>query len=120
LTHDHLDPAIIPPSAAHRALGLDGPKICAQVKSSGSAAGVNVLRELQGSMSTFKADQGLLVSWGGFTTETQREARQHHFSVRLWDASNLLDALVQNYDRLPKDLRTDLPLKKIWALVLED
>ena len=101
-------------------LGLDGPKICAQVKSSQGAAGVNVLRELQGSMTTFKADQGLLVSWGGFTTETQREARQHHFSVRLWDASNLLDALVQNYDRLPEDLRTDLPLKRIWALVLED
>lgn len=101
-------------------LGLDGPKICVQVKSSQSTSGVSVLRELQGSMTTFKADQGLLVSWGGFTSETQREARQQYFSLRLWDASNLLAALVQNYDRLPEDLRNDLPLKRIWALVLED
>lgn len=101
-------------------LGLDGPRICAQVKSSQSPVGVSVLRELQGSMSTFKADQGLLVSWGGFTSEAHREAHQHHFSVRLWAASDLLAALGDNYERLPEDLRTDLPLKRIWALVLED
>ena len=101
-------------------LGLDGPKICVQVKSSESSSGDNVLRELQGSMTSFKAEQGLLVSWGGFTTETRREARQHHFSVRLWDASDLLAALVEHYERLPEDVRADLPLKRIWALVLED
>lgn len=101
-------------------LGLDGPKICVQVKSLQRPVGVNVLRELQGSMSTFKADQGLLVSWSGFTTEAQREARHHHFSLRLWEASDLLEAVVENYDRLPEEMRNDLPLKRIWALVLED
>lgn len=101
-------------------LGLDGPKICVQVKSSQSSCGVNVLRELQGSMTTFKANQGLLVSWGGFTSDTQREARQHHFSVRLWDAASLLEALVENYEHLPAGIRSELPLKKIWALVLEE
>jgi len=101
-------------------LGLDAPRICCQVKSSQSPADVTVLRALQGTMSTFKADQGLLVSWGGFTSATLIEARQHHFSVRLWDASDLLEAVVANYDRLPEELRSDLPLKRIWALVLEE
>lgn len=101
-------------------LGLDGPKLCAQVKSSQASSGVNILRELQGSMATFKADQGLLVSWGGFTGEALREARQHHFSIRLWGASSLLEALVDNYDRLPEEVRSDLPLKRIWTLVLDD
>lgn len=101
-------------------LGLDSPRICAQVKSTQSAADVNVLRALQGTMTTFKADQGLLVSWGGFTSSALAEARQHHFSVRLWDASDLLEAVVENYARLPEELRSDLPLKRIWALVLDD
>ena len=100
-------------------LGLDPPRICAQVKSSQSAADVNVLRALQGTMTTFKADQGLLVSWVGFTASARKEARQHHFSVRLWEASELLEAVVQNYDALPEEIRSELPLKRIWALVLE-
>jgi predicted Mrr-cat superfamily restriction endonuclease len=36
------------------------------------------------------------------------------------DASNLLDALVATYDRLPEGICSELPPKRIWALVLED
>ena len=106
--------------AGRGSLGFDPPRICIQVKSSATSLGVNVLRELQGSMTTFKAQQGLLVSWGGFTRETRREARQHYFSVRLWDASDVFAAVVENYERLSEEIRSELPLKKIWALVLEE
>jgi len=102
------------------ALGFEGPTLCVQVKSSQSPADVNVLRALQGSMSTFKADQGLLVSWGGFTKPVIQEARLSYFSVRLWDADDLLKAVLQNYDRLPEEIQTELPLKRIWTLVLEE
>lgn len=106
--------------AARGALGLEGPRICAQVKSSPSASDVTTLRALQGSMQTFKADQGLLVSWGGFTKAVENEARLSFFSVRLWDANDLIEAVLKNYERLPEELQNELPLKRIWALVIEE
>ncbi len=106
--------------AGRGTLGLEGPKLCVQVKSSKTPADVNVFRALQGSMHTFNANQGLLVSWGGFTKATENEARLSFFSVRLWDANDLLEAIFKNYDRLPEELQNELPLKRIWALVTED
>ena len=60
---------------------------------------------------------GLLVSWGGFTAAVRREAEAHHFCVRLWYQSDLLDAFLQQYDRLPASLCVELPLMQAWTLV---
>lgn len=107
--------------AAKGPLGLDSPRLCVQVKSSVAPCDVTVLRSLGGTMAAFKAEQGLLVSWGGFNSAVEREARtSHFFSMRLWDASNLVEALQRNYDRLSEEIRGELPLKRIWALVLEE
>lgn len=101
-------------------LGFEGSRLCVQVKSSLSSADVTILRSLQGSMSNFKANQGLLVSWGGFNKAVEQEARLSFFSVRLWDASDLVEAVFRNYDRLPEELQSELPLKRIWTLVIEE
>lgn len=101
-------------------LGFDGPRLCVQVKSSHSPADVTTLRALQGTMQTFQADQGLLVSWGGFTRAVDQEARQSFFTVRLWDSAVLVEAVLRTYDRFPAELQAELPLKRIWALVLEE
>jgi restriction system protein len=101
-------------------LGFAEPRLVVQVKSSASTADVKVLRELQGIFKNFGADQGLLVSWDGFTSVALQEARQSFFSIRLWDASDLLRAILKNYDRFPEQLRAELPLKRIWALVSEE
>ncbi len=106
--------------AGQGTLGFQGPRLCVQVKSSDSPTDVTVLRALQGSMTTFKADQGVLVCWGGFKNTVEKEARMSFFSVRLWDADNLVEAVLRNYDRLPEEIRSELPLKRIWALVLEE
>ena len=106
--------------AGRGALGFEPPKLCVQVKSSSSSADVNILRSLQGSMQTFQADQGLLVSWGGFTSIVLKESRLSFFSVRLWDGDDLVKAVLRNYDRLPEELQNELPLKRVWALVLEE
>ena len=82
-------------------LGLDNPRLCVQVKSQDSPAGVNVYRTLQGVMQTFKAEQGLLVCWGGFNKTVLNEARQGHFSVRLWDSTDLVESVYRTYDSLP-------------------
>ena len=71
-------------------------------------------------MQNFKADQGLLVSWGGFNKAVGKEARLSFFSVRLWGANDLIEAILRNYERLPEELQNELPLKRIWALVIEE
>jgi restriction system protein len=106
--------------AAKGHLGFDAPKICVQVKSSDSPLDVTSLRELDGVVSKFNASHGLLVSWGGFKSSVLEEARSSFFRIRLWDSGNLIDSVLQNYDRLPEDLRAELALKRVWAQVLED
>ena len=106
--------------AAAGPLGFDDPRICVQVKSSSSQADVKILRELQGVMSKVRAEQGLLVSWGGFTKETIKEARDAFFSTRLWDEGDLLEAIFKYYERFDDELKAELPLKRIWGLVLEE
>jgi len=98
-------------------MGFDHPRLCVQVKSSDGPMDVKTLRELQGVMKNFGAEQGLFVSWGGFKQSVFTEARQRFFEIRLWDAGNLVEVLLEQYDRLPEDLKAELPLKRIWLLV---
>lgn len=101
-------------------LGLDQPRLCVQVKSQTSPADVSVYRTLQGSMQSFKAEQGLVVCWGGFNKSARAEAKQGYFSVRLWESRDLVEAMYRNYERLPAEIQAELPLKKVWMLVPED
>lgn len=79
--------------------------------------GVDVLRSLHGTMKTLGADQGLLVSWGGFKETVRSKAKSQFFTIRLWNSGDLIQSILSNYDKLPKDLRATLPLKRIWILV---
>lgn len=106
--------------ASAGALGFDEPRICVQVKSSTSPVDVRILRELQGVMSKVKADYGLLVSWGGFTSSAQKEARDAFFSIRLWDQGGLLKEIFKDYERFDDELKAELPLKRMWGLVVEE
>ena len=47
------------------------------------------------------------------------ESRQQHFSIRLWDSRDLLEAIYRSYERLPAEIRGELPLKRVWMLVSE-
>ena len=100
-------------------LGLDSPKLIVQVKSSPAPVAATVVRELHGVLSTHGAEQALLVAWGGVNRVAQRELRNQFFRVRVWDADDLLDAILRNYDRLDEEWRTELPLKRIWSLASE-
>lgn len=100
--------------------GLDAPRLCVQVKSQNSPADVTVYRTLQGSMQSFKAEQGLLVCWGGFNKVVLSEAKQGHFTVRLWDSRDLVEAIYRTYEKLPAEIQAELPLKRVWMLVQEE
>ena len=106
--------------AGRGSLGLDSPRLCVQVKSQTSPADVTVYRTLLGTMQTFNAEQGLLVCWGGYNKVVQQEAKQSHFMVRLWDSSDLVDAIYRNYERLPAEIQAELPLKRVGMLVAEE
>lgn len=101
-------------------LGFDPPRLCVQVKATTGRVDVTVLRELLGVLPHRRADQGLLVSWGGFTVPAVKEASQSYFSLRLWDSERLLQALLDNYEQLPAEIQAELPLKRIWTLVPEE
>ena len=48
------------------------------------------------------------------------EARDAFFTIRLWDAGALLEAIFKNYEKFDDELKAELPLKRIWGLVLEE
>lgn len=101
-------------------LGLDSPKLIVQVKSSPTPMDVKIVRELHGVLATHGADQALLVAWGGVNKPARDELRSQFFRVREWDADDLLDAILGNYERLEEGWRTELPLKRIWSLASDE
>ncbi|MCX7880522.1 MAG: restriction endonuclease [Ignavibacteria bacterium] len=101
-------------------LGFDNPKICVQVKSSSSPVDVKILRDLKGTMRDVKAEQGLLISWAGFKDIVVREAKNDFFFIRLWDQGDLLNEIFRYYDRFDYELKAELPLKRIWGLIIEE
>ncbi len=100
-------------------LGLDSPRLIVQVKSSPAPVDAKVVRELHGVLTTHGAEQALLVAWGGVNKVARQELRNQFFRVRVWDAEDLLNAVLKNYERLSEEIRADLPLKRIWSLVEE-
>lgn len=67
-------------------------------------------------MQNVQARQGLLVSWGGFKGSVDKETASQFFRVRLWTQDDLIDQLLEHYDKLDEDLRAELPLKRIWTV----
>lgn len=72
-------------------LGLNSPTFIAEVKSQDTQVGAPVVRSLQGAMASHKADQGLLVAWGGLTTQARHAIRSDRLRIRVWEADDILD-----------------------------
>ncbi len=106
--------------AAPGTLGFGAPQLCVQVKSGKTPADSTVFRSLKGTMTEVQATQGLLVSWAGHKDPVRKENAKSFFSVRLWDADDLVNAIFRTYDRLPPDIQAELPLQRIWTLVVEE
>jgi len=49
-----------------------------------------------------------------------KEARDDFFEIRIWDAGELLNTVFKYYDKFDDELKAELPLKRIWALVMEE
>ena len=97
-------------------LGLDSPTLIVECKSEAGPVGSKVVRGLNGAIGTTKADQGLLVAWGGLNKGGLEELRANRLKIRLWDSEEVLEQLFAVYDQLPADTRARLPLKQAWVL----
>jgi restriction system protein len=87
------------------------------VKSSSAPVNVEVIQRLHGSMKSVGADQGLFISWGGFNSKVTTEERTQFFSIRLGDSGDLIQMILDNYEKLTPDIQAELPLKRVWVLV---
>ena len=105
--------------AAPGRLGFGTPRICVQVKSGGGPTDRPTLDQLIGTMQNVQAEQGLLVSWGGFTRDVESEKAKQFFKVRLWDRAALIDQVLEHYEKLDSDIKAKLPLKRIWIVIPE-
>jgi len=105
--------------ASSGGLGFGHPRICVQVKSQESPIDRPTLDQLIGTMQKVGAEQGLLVSWGGFKTSIDRETPTQFFRVRLWNQVSLIQEIIANYERMDEDIKAELPLKKVWTLAAE-
>lgn len=101
-------------------LGFEGPRLVVQVKSGEVPADQPTLQSLLGCISDTHAEHGMLVCWHGFKSTVTQRANDLYFRVRLWDRNEIMAALFSVYDKLPEDIRAELPLRRIWALVEED
>ena len=106
--------------AGSGSLGLDQPSLCVQVKSGSGAEGQKTFNELHGVVAKFASQQGLLVSWGGFTHAVKMDARKDFFKIRLWNQGDIVDAILENYERLDDDIKAELPLKRVWVVVNDE
>ncbi len=106
--------------AARGPLGFEPPRIAVQVKSGQKAVDGPTLRNLLGAAGSFGADQSLFVSWSGFNRGARRLARDQWFNLRIWDSADLIEKITENYDRLPKEIQAELPLKQIWVIANDD
>ncbi|WP_199240249.1 MULTISPECIES: restriction endonuclease [Kribbella] len=100
--------------AGRGVLGLDDP-ILVQVKSGGQV-GSPVVNQMHGVMHTHGAQQGLLVAWSGLTKPAWDALKTSQLRVKVWQASDVVDAVLVNYERLSEEIRSTVPLKRVWML----
>lgn len=97
-------------------MGFGEPRLCVQVKGRTTPVDLAEYDRLQGNISSFRAEHGLLVSLGGFTKPVHDRNEQAFFVIRLWGPEELAQQLLDNYDSLPQDIHAEIPLETVRIL----
>lgn len=100
--------------------GFMEPRICVQVKSTDKLVDMNVYNQTVGVMKKVNAENVIIVSWSGFDKRVLHEAKNDYFRVRLWSSKEVLEYVFQYYEKFTDEMKAELPLKRVWALVQED
>jgi restriction system protein len=93
--------------------GFEQPRIVVEVKHRpNQAMGSQEIRSYLGGR--HKDDRGLYVSTGGFSKDAKYEADRASIPLTLMDIDELVDAVIENYERMDVASRTILPLNRIY------
>lgn len=101
-------------TAGRGLLGLESPRLIVQVKT--GQVGSEVVAQLNGLVATHGADYGLLVTWTGLSRPAREAVKHQRFRVKVWDSTDIVDAVLRNYERLPEAITSRLPLHRVWML----
>ena len=93
-------------------LGLQEPRIKAEVKHRGGSIGSQELRSFIGGLRP--GDRALYLSTGGFSKDAKYEADRSNIPLTLIDLDNLATLIEQHYESFDSDGRALLPLTKIY------
>lgn len=93
-------------------LGLQEPRIKAQVKHRGGATGAQELRSFIGGLRP--GDRALYLSTGGFSKDAKYEADRSNIPLTLIDLDALAQLVEQQYESFDSEGRGLLPLTKIY------
>lgn len=93
-------------------LGLQEPRIKAEVKHRGGATGAQELRSFIGGLRP--GDRALYLSTGGFSKDAKYEADRCNIPLTLIDLDSLAQLVEQQYESFDSDGRSLLPLTKIY------
>jgi len=92
--------------------GSEAPRIVVEVKHRQGAIGSQAIRSFLGGR--HPQDKGLYVSTGGFSKDAIYEAELASIPLSLMTIDDLVEAVIQNYDRLDIETQQLLPLKRIY------
>ncbi|NLZ53259.1 MAG: restriction endonuclease [Thermoanaerobacteraceae bacterium] len=96
-------------------LGLEEPRIIAEVKHRTAQIGSSDIRSFTGGLRG--RDKGIYVSTGGFTKEAKYEAERSNMPIAIIDSDGLVELITQYYDDFDAQTKSLIPLKKIyWPL----
>ena len=98
-------------------MGFEQPRLCVQVKSGRDRVDISEYNRLQANIANIGAQHGLLVSLSGFTTPVHKENERSFFQIRLWGPNELVDRLLDTYDRLPEDIKSEIPIRTRGILI---
>lgn len=100
-------------------LGIEGPRIKAQVKRRADKIKVEEVRSFLANLGD--GDAGLFVSIGGFTSDAEEIARaQEKRRIMLVDLKRLFDLWVEHHEKIPEPQRRLLPLRGVYFLAPTD
>lgn len=94
------------------ALGMQGPVMKVQVKSTEGQTGEKDVRDLVGLL--HNEERGLFVTLGTFNLDAKKVARGPK-SIRLIDGLELVDLMCEHYEQLDHRYRTLIPLRRAWV-----
>ena len=92
--------------------GFEAPRIVVEVKHRRGAIGSQDIRSFLGGR--HPQDKGLYVSTGGFTKDAYYEAERANIPLALMTIDELVESLVENYDKLDMATKQLLPMKRVY------